>query len=107
MEDHEFKLAALKAGLKHLFDMSHFCICSFDKLCDLANVAPPDNLRKTLAPLHCVDYNQMPKDLRDEIFDRIVDLLCITHDDESMDSVEVMRPKDPIREMSSEALRSR
>ena len=106
MDDHEFKLAALKTGLKHLFDQRHFCICDFDKLCDLANVVPPDNLRKALAPLHCVDYNEMPKDLRDEISDRIVDLLSM-RGNESMDSVEIMRPKDLIRGIRSEALRSR
>ena len=72
MEDHEFKLAALKTGLKHLFDKGHFNICGFDELCKLANVIPPPDLHKTLHALHCVDYTEMTKGLRDEIFKRIV-----------------------------------
>ena len=93
MEDHEFKLAALKTGLKHLFDKGHFSICDFDKLCDLANVMPPDDLKTTLNALHCVNYNQMSKELRDEMFDRIVEVFSKEYQGFDLNVIEESPPQ--------------
>lgn len=59
-------LAALTA-LNEMFASSHFSICTIDKVATLLGVHPQRDAYNTLRTLHCVDWNRMPRQLRDSV----------------------------------------
>lgn len=63
-------------GLKELFkSTSHFSICDFKTICELANVIPPPDAMKKLGLMHCVKYSTMSKEMRDEIASLVMETL--------------------------------
>lgn len=62
-------------GLKKLFKEKHFSICDLETLIKAANVVPNHDLMRLLRPLHCVDWADIPRDLREDICEQIINML--------------------------------
>lgn len=71
----EFTRGAIAVGLKHLFSKSYFDICLFDKIANITCSRPSAEIRKPLGVLHCVDYSEMPPELRKELYRKVVEAL--------------------------------
>ena len=71
----------IAAKLQKLFHGSaHFCICDFDRLCELAGgVIPAKGDAKRLRALHCVKYDEMDAELRQWLFETVVETLSGEH----------------------------
>lgn len=64
---------AIRQGLNDLFNESnHFSICKFEKLVELARIFPPEELTRHLNTLHCVHWNKMDPDYRQQIQHQII-----------------------------------
>ena len=59
-------LAALTA-LNEMFAKPHFSICTIDNVATLLGVHPERESYDTLHALHCIDWNKMPRELRDRV----------------------------------------
>ena len=77
MNDVDFKVEALKTGLRRLFRESHFDIWLFRELCKMANVSPPQVLEELLRTLHCTAYSEMKKNFRDALFKRVLEVFSL------------------------------
>lgn len=61
------KNQVLAVGLRRLFTQNYFCIIDFDNLTKLAGVIVDGEVHQALRVLHCVNWRDMPKDLREEV----------------------------------------
>ncbi len=59
-------LAALTA-LNEMFAGSHFSICTIDTVAKMLGVQPEQEAHDTLRALHCINWNKMPRQLRDQV----------------------------------------
>lgn len=57
----------LQTATRKLFDSRHFSICTVDSLMKLVGTTARTPAYTQLHALHCVDYADMPKELRDRI----------------------------------------
>jgi hypothetical protein len=72
MNNQSFNRLALLALLKKLFkNQGYFSPCDFDKCIELAGIALSKEERLPFQALHCVDYGDMPLELRRELFERV------------------------------------
>lgn len=51
-------------ALKKMFNGSHFNICCFDQVAKMLCVIVPTRTRERLHPLHCIDWGDMPDEVR-------------------------------------------
>lgn len=63
----DLKLMAAQAALTKLVNKSFFDICTIDKIVEMLGVKPEREAYSILSALHCVDYNQMPPALFQEL----------------------------------------
>lgn len=63
----DLKLLAAQAALTKMVSQSYFSICSIDKIVEMLGVKPDREAYAILSALHCVDYNQMPPELFQEL----------------------------------------
>lgn len=71
-----FEAKALELALNKLFSEKHFSICQLDTIADLIGVnAQAHPNYKTLRALHCVDYNKMDRETRDQLQIKIMECL--------------------------------
>jgi len=56
-----------KAALQKMYTQGHFSICTIDNLIKLTNSVPDPLSYQLLHALHCVDYKNMDKLVRDEL----------------------------------------
>lgn len=63
----ETKQLVAQAALNHLFEQKYFSVSTLDKLCDLGGFSRKSAAYLALAPLHCVDYDLMPRALRQQL----------------------------------------
>ncbi len=61
--DETKSLAAITA-LNHMFAGRHFDICTIDSIAKMLGVQPDKDAYNTLRPLHCINWVDMPTDLR-------------------------------------------
>lgn len=73
MEDLK-KLAAMTA-LNKLMRDGHFSICTLDSVAKMMNVVTGGESYAILRSIHCVDYADMPQELREAIPQLISDVL--------------------------------
>lgn len=66
MSDETRALVAITA-LNNMFESGHFSICTIDSVAKVLGVIPDAEAYETLRPLHCVDWQKMPKALRDRV----------------------------------------
>ena len=65
------KMMAAQASLQKLVSQGHFSICALDTIAEMLGVKPEREAYQILRTLHCVDYNQMSKELLAELPDLI------------------------------------
>ncbi len=63
----QIKLLAAQAALQKMLSSSHFSICTIDRIIEMMGLKPDREAYEILHTLHCVDYNQMPSELVDEL----------------------------------------
>lgn len=66
MDDDTKALVAITA-LNKMFESGSFSICTIDNVAKMLGVIPDAEAYETLRPLHCVDWQKMPKALRDRV----------------------------------------
>lgn len=63
----ETQQLVLRTATRQLFDSRYFSICTVDKLLKLVGTNARTPAYTQLSALHCVDYADMPKELRERI----------------------------------------
>lgn len=71
------EMAAMTA-LNDMFKRGHFSICTIDSIAKMANVNPKGRAYDILHTLHCVDFDKMPKELREEVPNMIRECLSLS-----------------------------
>ena len=66
MSDDTKALIAITA-LNKMFAGAHFSICTIDSIAEMLGVIPDGEARRQLKPLHCMDWSDMPRDLRQRV----------------------------------------
>ena len=61
------KQASALTALNEMMNKSYFCISTIDKVATLLGVDPKGEAYNILSPLHCIDFDKMPAELRDAI----------------------------------------
>lgn len=57
-----------QTAINNLLNHGHFNICTLDKVMELTNLGSrKSQAYRKLSALHCIDYSDMPKELRDQI----------------------------------------
>ena len=67
MDDNALRDASALTALNHMMRGGHFNICTIDSVAKLLNRHPDAIAYSILRPLHCVNWNEMPTELRNEI----------------------------------------
>ena len=67
MMDDETKAMVAITALNKMFDSGSFSICTIDSVAQMLGVIPDAEAYGMLRPLHCVDWQKMPKALRDRV----------------------------------------
>ena len=67
----ELKQQAIQSALRKMFNNKYFDVCTFDKCVTLAGVLVPTEIKNFLEPLHCVNFSDMPKELRGAVIEAI------------------------------------
>lgn len=72
----QFRALALETLLLKMFNTKrHFCVCDFDTLLQLGGIEISRDERAPFAALHCVDYADMPKGLKEKLATEVVTIL--------------------------------
>lgn len=71
------EMAAMTA-LNDMFKKGYFNICTIDNIAKMANVNPKGRSYNILHTLHCVDFDKMPKELREEVPNMIRECLSLS-----------------------------
>ena len=69
-----FQKQAITIALREMFEGSHFSICTVDQCIKVAGVIPPAADYAALSALHCVHWNKMPADFRQQVFVKTLEL---------------------------------
>lgn len=83
----ETQQLVLRTATRKLFDKRYFDICTVDTLMKLIGTTAPTHAYTQLRALHCVDYADMPKDLRERIPHLVRECLAGPTADEAADIV--------------------
>ena len=70
-----FQMQAATIALKKMFEGKHFSICDLDNLIKLIGCIPNKKDYDALHCLHCVEWNDMPPDLRAGVLERVVSIV--------------------------------
>jgi len=65
MADPKVLIAA--TALNKMFRSSHFSICTLREVAEMLGIHPEREAYKMLHPLHCVNWADMPRELRDQV----------------------------------------
>ena len=72
----KFQEEAILTVLKKMFNESHFNICTVDKCLEITKAIPNKVDYDTLSLLHCVNWNEMSQELRDQVFEKTLALIA-------------------------------
>lgn len=72
----DFTRQAIAQSLKKMFQGSHFDICTIDHALKALNLHAPPNQYAPLRALHCVHWDTMEADFRDQVFQRVMALFA-------------------------------
>lgn len=65
-------IAIIQTAMKQMFRSDrHFSICTFNDICKVANIIPQPGVRDKLNLLHCVNYTDMTKEVREGLMDMV------------------------------------
>ena len=70
----DFTRQAIATSLKKMFSQGYFDICTIDNCLKLAKITPPCGQYEALRVLHCVHYNDMDSEFREQLFNRVMAL---------------------------------
>lgn len=70
----DFHKKATTTALKSMFDGNHYNICAVDKCLKLTGCIPNKKDYLALSALHCVDFSDMDKDLRNMVLMKTMQL---------------------------------
>ena len=70
----EFKKEVIITALKKMFKSSYFDICTIDKCLRISNIIPSANNYDCLSALHCIHWKDMSSGLRQEVFDKVIEM---------------------------------
>lgn len=77
----QFEREAFKVGLRKLLNpRGHFCICDFDSLAQLAGVPVSRVERESLRLLHCVNYGDMTREMKEALVAKLAEIFKRTDD---------------------------
>lgn len=62
-----FERMACETALRKLLQGEHFDICTVRQILAVTKTVPPRGSLEALAPLHCVKYSDMPRELLEQI----------------------------------------
>lgn len=74
----EFQKQSVVLALTEMFEGTHFNICTVDRCLTIAKSIPPADDYNALRALHCVDWNKMPPDFRQQVFVKTLGLFAHT-----------------------------
>jgi len=77
----------VKTAITKLFKDNHFSICKLDEVMDLLGARQGCQAYKMLRALHCVNYSDMPADLRSRIPALVNE--CLAQKDDVIDAVDI------------------
>jgi hypothetical protein len=63
MADDIKKLVAITA-LNNMMSKGHFSICTIDSVATMLDINPKNEAYRILNPLHCINFADMPKEIR-------------------------------------------
>lgn len=76
MSNADFAKAAVVQSLEHMFQTQrHFSICDVEKQAKVLGVMFPQEERDRLGLLHCIYWNEMAPELRNEVCARVIEIL--------------------------------
>lgn len=84
----DFQKQAVILALKKMFNGSHFSICTIDTCLKVTGAVPPKADYDALHALHCVDWADMPREFRDQVFVKTLELF--SHSDFPLDQIEAI-----------------
>lgn len=67
----DLKHLSSMTALNNMMSKSWFDICTIDSVAKLMRINPAGEAYDTLRPLHCVNWDKMPQELRDAVPDLI------------------------------------
>jgi hypothetical protein len=70
-----FHQQAATVAIKKLFEGTYFSICELDSIIKLLGCLPDKKDYEALKCLHCVNWSDMPPDLRDEVLKRVLKIV--------------------------------
>lgn len=71
LSESTFKQEAVIVALKKLFDSSWFNVSALNDIAKLCDIVIPSEQQKIFQALHCVHYNTMSKDFREDLVEVI------------------------------------
>jgi hypothetical protein len=74
----DFQKQAIAIALREMFEGNHFNICTVDKCLKISGVIPPTADYEALSALHCVYWNKMPDNFRQQVFVKTLELFTHT-----------------------------
>ena len=77
MDNDSLKQLSATTALNHMMRQGHFDICCIDKVARLLDRDPKGDAYRVLSPLHCINFGDMPPELREEIPRLIKDCLGV------------------------------
>ena len=58
---------AARTAINTMLKDAHFSICTIDKVLKLMHIHPDSRSYNILSTLHCINYKDMPQELREQI----------------------------------------
>lgn len=74
----DFQKQAVVLALTKMFEGTYFDICTVDRCLAITQSIPPADCYNALRALHCVDWNKMPPDFRQQVFVKTLELFTHT-----------------------------
>lgn len=71
LTEHVFKQEAVILALKKLFSDNYFDVTSLNRIALLADIIIPSDKQKLFNTLHCVHYNTMSREFREDLAETI------------------------------------
>lgn len=77
--DEDLKLKVLSDALKDLFyKKDRFSVIKWEEILEMKGIRPHRDVARTAHLMHCVDYNEMSKDVRDYLFNETMSMCSAT-----------------------------
>jgi len=74
----EIEKMVITTALRKMFTGNHFSICTVDHCLKIAGAIAPKADYNALSALHCIEWSEMPPELRDYVFATTLNLFTHT-----------------------------